>query len=108
MLGIIAEGTSEAFEVLNDLEITLKDARLVVENLVGYGNEYFDKEIVFTKRAKNVLEKAWKSAKKSQKRKIEADDLLLAILDEPTSLAMKALDQLGVDSVEIRHGIKKA
>ena len=58
LLGIIAEGTSVAFEVLNDLEITMKDARLVVENLVGYGNEYFDKEITFTSRAKRVLEKA--------------------------------------------------
>ena len=107
LLGIIAEGTSDAFEVLNDLEITMKDARVIVENLVGYGNEYFEKEIIFTPRAKKVLERAWLSAKKSNKQKIEATDLLLAILDEPTSLAMKALDQLGADAVEIRHGIKK-
>ena len=107
LLGIIAEGTNVAFEVLNDLEITMKDARLVVENLVGYGNEYFESEIVFTNRAKRVLERAWLSAKKANKQKIEAVDLLLAILDEPTSLAMKALDQLGVDAVEIRHGINK-
>ena len=106
LLGIIAEGTSVAFEVLNDLQITMKDARLVVENLVGYGNEYFDKEITFTSRAKRVLEKAWVSAKKSNKQKIEAVDLLLAILDEPNSLAMKALNQLGVDAVEIKHGIQ--
>lgn len=106
LLGILAEGTSVAFEVLNDLEITMKDARTVVESLVGYGDEYFAKEITFTPRAKRVLEKAWLSAKKLNKQKIEASDLLLAILDEPTSLAMKALDQLGVDAVEIRHGIK--
>ncbi len=105
LLGIIAEGTSVAFEVLNDLEVTMKDARIVVENLVGYGNEYFDKEIVFTNRAKRVLERAWLSAKKADKQKIEASDLLLAILNEPTSLAMKALDQLGADAIEIRHGI---
>lgn len=107
LLGIIAEGTSVAFEVLNDLEITMKDARLVVENLVGFGDEYFDNEITFTTRAKRVLERAWLSAKKANKQKIEAVDLLLAIIDEPTSLAMKALDQLGVDAVEIRHGINK-
>lgn len=106
LLGIIAEGTSRAFEVLNDLEITMKDARLVVENLVGYGDEYFDREIIFTSRAKRVLERAWLSAKNDGKQKIEATDLLLAILDEPASLAMKALDQLGVDAVEIRHGIQ--
>ena len=106
LLGIIAEGTSKAFDVLNDLEITMKDARLVVENLVGYGDEYFDNDITFTPRAKRVLERAWLSAKKNNKQKIEASDLLLAILDEPNSLGMKALDQLGVDAVEIRHGIK--
>ncbi len=107
LLGIIAEGTSLAFEVLNDLEITMKDARLVVENLVGFGNEYFENDITFTNRAKRVLERAWLSAKKTNKQKIEAVDLLLAILDEPSSLAMKALDQLGVDAIEIRHGILK-
>lgn len=106
LLGIIAEGSSVASEVLSDLEITMKDARFVVESLVGYGNEYFDKEIVFTKRAKRVLEKAWSSAKKSNKQKIEAVDLLLAIINEPDSLAMKVLDSLGVDAVEIKHGIQ--
>ena len=54
LLGIIAEGASVASEVLSNLEITMRDARFVVENLVGFGNEYFDKEIIFTRRAKRV------------------------------------------------------
>lgn len=106
LLGIIGEGSSIASEVLSNLEITIKDARLVVENLVGFGNEYFEKEIVFTKRAKRVLEKAWLSAKKNNKQKIEAVDLLTAIINEPESLAMRVLDSLGVDSVEIKQGIQ--
>lgn len=106
LLGIIGEGTSIASEVLNNLEITMKDARLEVEGLVGFGNEYFDKEIIFTKRAKRVLEKAWLSAKKENKQRIEAVDLLLAIIEEPDSLAMKVLDNLGVDAIEIKHGIQ--
>ena len=89
LLGILGEGASVASEVLSNLEITMKDARFVVESFVGYGNEYFDKEILFTRRAKRVLEKAWVSAKKKHKQKIEAVDLLLAILEEPDSLAMK-------------------
>ena len=44
LLGILAEGTSRAAKVLTELEVTIKDARLMVENLVGYGNEYFDEE----------------------------------------------------------------
>lgn len=105
LLGILSEGASIAFDVLNNLEITLKDARIVVENLIGYGNEYFDKEIVFTKRAKRVLEKAWLRAKKANRQRIEAVDLLIAITEEPDSLAMKVLDTLGVDAIEIKHGI---
>ena len=92
--------------MLCDLEVTMKDARFVVESLVGYGNEYFEKEIIFTKRAKRVLERAWTKAKKASKQRIEAVDLLLAILEEQDSLAMKVLDSLGVDAIEIKHGIQ--
>jgi len=83
----------------------MKDARIEVENLVGFGNEYFEKEIVFTKRAKKVLERAWLKAKKNDRQKIEASDILLSIVDEPDSLGMKVLNNLGVDSVEIKYGI---
>lgn len=106
LLGIIGEGASVASEVLSELEVSMRDARFVVESLVGYGNEYFDKEIVFTKRAKRVLERAWKMAKKANKQRIEGVDLLLSILEEPDSLAMKVLENLGVDSIEIKHGIQ--
>ena len=43
---------------------------------------------------------------KKNKQKIEAVDLLLAILAEPDSLAMKVLNNLGVDAIEIKHGIQ--
>lgn len=107
LLGIISEGTGIGFKVLNDLEINLKDARKTVETIIGYGNEYFDKEIIFTKRAKKVLEIAWKKAKKHKKPKIGSEHLLYAITLETKSLAMKALEQLGVDAVEIKQGILK-
>ncbi|MBQ6516330.1 hypothetical protein IJI31_04030 [bacterium] len=107
LLGIIEEGAGIGATVLNDLEITLKDTRNVVEKLVGFGDEYFDKEITYTKRAKRVLERAWKSAKSENKIRIGSDNLLMAIVDEPTSLAMKVLEQLGVDAVEIKYGILK-
>lgn len=107
LLGIIGEATGIGAVVLNELEINIKDARIIVEKIIGCGNEYFDSEIVFTKRAKRVLETAWEHAKKQNKTKIESSDLLWAITTEPTSLAMQALEQLGTDVVEIREGIKK-
>lgn len=107
LLGILAEGTAVGAKVLNNLEITLKDARAVIEKQLGFGNEYFDNEIVFTKRAKNVLEKAWKLAQDADRERINSEDLLLAITTEHSSLAMKVLEQLGVDAVEIKYGILK-
>lgn len=107
LLGIIGEATGIGAQVLKELEINIKDAREIVENIVGFGNEYYDKEITFTKRAKRVLETAWKIAKQANRTQIESAHMLLAITTEPTSLAMKALEQLGVDSVEIKEGVKK-
>ncbi len=107
LLGIIGEGTGIGGQVLSELEINIKDARNVVENLIGFGNEYYDKQIVFTERAKRVLETAWELAKKENKPKIESSHMLLALTTEPDSLAMKALEQLGVDAVEIKEGVKK-
>lgn len=107
LLGIISEATGIGAVVLNELEINIRDARIIVEKIIGSGNEYFDNEVVFTRRAKRVLETAWEHAKKQNKTKIESSDLLWAITTEPTSLAMQALEQLGTDVVEIREGIKK-
>ena len=107
LLGIIGEATGIGGRVLTELEINIKDARCVVENMIGFGNEYYDREIVFTERAKRVLEKAWELAKKDNKQKIESAHMLLALTTEPDSLAMKALEQLGVDAVEIKEGVKK-
>lgn len=107
LLGIIGEATGIGAIVLSELEVTIRDARAIVEKLIGFGDEYFDTEIQFTKRAKRVLEKAWEFAKSENKERIESTHLLEAIMTEPTSLAMKALEQLGVDTVEINQGIKK-
>lgn len=107
LLGIIGEATGIGGQVLSELEINIKDARTVVENLIGFGNEYYYKEIIFTERAKRVLETAWELAKKDHKQKIESAHMLLALTTEPDSLAMKALEILGVDAVEIKEGVKK-
>ncbi len=107
LLGIISEGAGIGSQVLSNLEITIRDARKIVEGLIGFGDEYYDKEVIFTRRAKRVLETAWGIAKSQNKSRIESQHLLIAITTEPDSLAMQALEQLGVDAVEIKEGIKK-
>ena len=107
LLGIIGEATGIGAQVLTELEINIKDARVIVERMIGFGNDYFESEITFTERAKRVLESAWEIAKKANKTKIESSDLLWAITTETSSTAMQVLEQLGTDILEIREGIKK-
>lgn len=105
LLGIIDEANGVGYRVLNELEVTIKDARAAVEEIIGYGDDYFDSEITFTDRAKKVLEEAWRLAKSRNELKLDSSHLLYAITTFPDSIAMKVLEQLGVDVVEIKQGI---
>ena len=106
LLGIVLEANSIAAEVLRDLGVIVKDARDVIEELIGISDDYNTSEITFSQRAKLILEDAWNIAKSQNKTKTTADDLLIAICNQPDSVAMKALSKLGVDTLEIRQGIK--
>ena len=106
LLGIVLESNSMAAEVLRDLGVIIKDAREVIEDLIGVNEDYNTSEITLSQRAKLILEDAWNIAKSRKKTKTSADDLLIAICNQPDSIAMKALSRLGVDALEIRQGIK--
>ena len=105
LVGILGEGSNIAAQVLTELEITIKDVRLTIENFVGFGNDYTDSEVTFTNNAKKILELAWTAAKKENKKRIEAHHILQAITNVPDSVPMKTLEHLGVDAVEIKQGI---
>lgn len=107
LLGLLGEGTGIGAKVLNDLGITTKDARKEIENIIGSGNEYAEKEITFTPRAKRLLEIAWSEAKNLNCSRIESEHLLLGIIKDKDCIAMKTLANLGVDTVEIKQGVLK-
>lgn len=105
LIGILGEASNIAARVLSELEITIKDVRLTVENYVGYGNDYTESEVTFTDNAKKILELAWTQAKRENKKRIEAHHILQAITMIPDSVAMRTLEHLGADVVEIKQGI---
>ncbi len=106
LLGIMLQGSGTGYSVLKNLGITVNDLRKETEKLLGTSEEYSDKEIAFTKRAKSVLELAWKFAKKEMKTKIYSEHLLSAIVEMPDSIAIKVLSILGTDALEIKQGIR--
>lgn len=107
LLGILAESSSLAVSVLSELGVTLKDARMEVEKILGFGEEYHDGDVCYTVRAKRLLEMAWNNAKKNNKQKIEPEHLLMAIIQLKDCVAMKVLTNLGVDAIEIKEGISQ-
>ena len=107
LLGIIGEGAGIGAKVLSQLGITIKDARIEVEKVLGYGNSYTFGEVVFSNRAKKILEIAWEKAQKLKNTKIASENLLWAITQTPDSVAMQVLSNLGVDVLEVNQGILK-
>lgn len=107
LLGIIGEGAGIGAKVLSQLGITIKDARIEVDKVLGYGNAYTFGEVMFSDRAKKILETAWEKAKKHKNTKIASENLLWAITQTPDSVAMQVLANLGVDVLEINQGILK-
>jgi len=106
LLGILGEGTGVAAKVLRDLGVTLKDLRIEAQKVIGFGHHFSEeKEMVFTPRAKRVLALAWAKAKKFHHSKVKSEHLLLAITREKESMAMKVLENIGIDVPEIRQGI---
>ena len=107
LLGILALGSGNGASALQKLGITLKDARYEVEKLVGCGSEHNNSPYEYTPRAKKALECAYEIAKSHNKTKISSENLLYAITRQKECLAMKVLEALGTDVLEIKYGIRK-
>ena len=105
LLGILAYGTGVASSVLRRLGITLKDARFEVKKHVIPQKNV--ENLTFSARTKKMLEYAYETAQEHKRSKIKSENLLYAITKMPDCLAMKVLEDLGTDVLEIRQGIKQ-
>ena len=107
LLGLIAEGTGVAAKVLNDQGVTLQNARLEVEKIIGRGNRFVSAEIPFTPKVKSVLEQSFQEARQLGHNYISPEHLLLGLLKEGEGVAAKVLENLGVDSAKVRTALIK-
>ncbi len=105
LLGILSYGAGIASDTLRRLGINLKDARKEVEKLIVPQKEI--KNIVYSPRAKKMLEVAYETAQEHKRNKIKSENLLYGITKMPNCLAMKVLTNLGTDVLEIQQGIKQ-
>ncbi|MFN8610510.1 MAG: ATP-dependent Clp protease ATP-binding subunit [Vulcanimicrobiota bacterium] len=107
LLGIISEGESVAAKVLENLGINLQKVRGEVESIVGKGTASSQQEMVFTPRAKRVIELAFEEARALAHNYIGTEHLLLGLVREGEGVAARVLSNLGVDPSKIRSEITK-
>ncbi|KAJ7945636.1 ATP-dependent Clp protease ATP-binding subunit ClpA-like, chloroplastic [Quillaja saponaria] len=102
LLGLIGEGTGIAAKVLKSMGISLKDARVEVEKIIGRGSGFVAVEIPFTPRAKHVLELSLEEARQLGHNYIGSEHLLLGLLREGEGVAARVLESMAADPGTIR------
>ena len=91
-----------AAKVLKSMGVTLKDARVEVEKVIGRGSGFVAVEIPFTPRAKRVLELSLEEARQLGHNYIGTEHILLGLLREGEGVASRVLETLGADPQKIR------
>jgi len=105
LLGLIGEGTGIAAKTLKSLGVTLRDARVEVEKIIGRGSGFVAVEIPFTPRAKRVLELSWDEARQLGHNYIGTEHLLLGLIREGEGVAVRVLENVGVELTRVRSTV---
>jgi ATP-dependent Clp protease ATP-binding subunit ClpA len=102
LIGLIGEETGIAAKVLKSMGVTLKDARIEVEKIIGRGSSFLSIEIPFTPGAKRIIELAQEESHQLGHNYIGTEHLLLASLLVDEGNASRVLANLGVEPTKIR------
>lgn len=97
LLGLIEEGGGVAGRALSSLGVDLDAARARVEAITGKGNQVVTGQIGLTPRAKKAIELAVEEAKRMYHHYLGTEHLLLGLLREGEGLAVKVLQDMGLD-----------
>ncbi|MFN4152096.1 MAG: Clp protease N-terminal domain-containing protein, partial [Candidatus Sericytochromatia bacterium] len=81
------------------------DPRVEVEKIIGRGSGFVAVEIPFTPRAKRVLELSWDEARQLGHNYISTEHLLLGLIREGEGVAVRVLENLGVELSRVRSSV---
>lgn len=96
LLGILQEGTGLGAEVLNNKGVSAEDIQRLIEENIGRGNPTRLTPDDFTPRCKRILEVAFQLARGMMNSFVGTEHLLMAVLKESDSYAVKFMMSLGV------------
>ena len=104
LYGLIKEGSGVASKVLENQTVTPTKIKSEIVDLIGNGEE-ISSTLGFTPRAKKVLENSYADAKKAGNDYIGTENLLIGIIREGDSIAVRILLNLNVDIPKIYNEI---
>ncbi|MEB3213143.1 MAG: ATP-dependent Clp protease ATP-binding subunit [Leptolyngbyaceae bacterium] len=108
LLGLLNEGTSEAAKVLNNLGLSLTQARQTVESIIGRGNGRLSTDIPLTPKTKRVLELSLEIARQSQASAVQPEHILAAVVQNKTSVAYRVLEQSELNPDDILEQLQNS
>ena len=94
LMGIISEGESKAAKGLIELGLTLSRVRNEVELIIGRGSYTVVQEMVFTPRAKKVIERAFEYASLKNINYIAPECLLYGLTEDSEGVAARVISNL--------------
>ena len=97
MLGLLKEGTGVAYTVLNKLGITAEAYEKLIRERIGAGEPTSLSPDEFTPRTKRILQVAALAGAQLHNAYVGTEHLLIAIIEDGQSYAMRFLQVLGAD-----------
>ena len=108
LYGLAKEGTGVASKVLEMQNITPDEIAQEIDNLIGRGEEIEDiSDIGFTPRSKRVIESAFIESRKLGSEFIGTEHLLIGIMREGDSVAVRIMMDLNVSPQKLYNEIIK-
>ena len=102
LLAIIGSENSVAAKVLKSMGVTLEQARIEVEKIIGRGSDLLDFGIPFSPKASRAYELAEEESQQLGHEFTSTEGLLLGTIRIEDGNALKVLANLGIDSTKIR------
>ncbi|HAA42599.1 MAG TPA: ATP-dependent Clp protease ATP-binding subunit ClpC [Ruminiclostridium sp.] len=107
LYGLIKEGSGIAARVLQNQGMTEDKVLKQIEELIGRGEKMNEQPLGLTPRTKRVLELSFREARKIGHNFIGTEHLLLGILKEGESVAVRIMMDLGIDPQKLFHEMLK-
>lgn len=108
LLGLLEENTSAAAAALEESSVTADSVRSVIENSVGTGSPTVLSPDDFTPRCKHIMQSAVIYAARSASAYVGSEHLLLCLLAERDSFAVKILSSLGCSASAVVNALRNA